>query len=53
MSEELFREALISAGQASGRKLRLLQVRGQSLDHPVLLAMPETRYLKCFVVEAV
>jgi len=52
MGEELFREVLISAGQASGRKLRLLQVRGQSLDHPALLAMPETRYLKCFVVEA-
>jgi len=52
MSEELFREALISAGQSSGRKLRLLQVSGQSLDHPALLAMPETRYLKCFVVEA-
>jgi 23S rRNA (cytosine1962-C5)-methyltransferase len=52
MSEELFRDALISAGQASGKKLRLLQVRGQSLDHPALLAMPETRYLKCFVVEA-
>jgi 23S rRNA (cytosine1962-C5)-methyltransferase len=52
MSEELFQEVLISAGQASGRKLRLLEVRGQALDHPVLLAMPETRYLKCFVVEA-
>ncbi len=52
MCEELFREALVSAGQASGRKLRLLEVRGQSLDHPALLAMPETRYLKCFVVEA-
>jgi 23S rRNA (cytosine1962-C5)-methyltransferase len=52
MSEELFREALISAAQASGRKLRLLQVSGQSLDHPALLAMPETRYLKCFVVQA-
>ncbi|MGA2404021.1 MAG: class I SAM-dependent rRNA methyltransferase [Syntrophobacteraceae bacterium] len=52
MSEELFREVLISAGQASGRKLRLLQVRGQALDHPALLAMPETRYLKCFVVQA-
>jgi 23S rRNA (cytosine1962-C5)-methyltransferase len=52
MSEELFREVLIAAGQASGRKLRLLQVRGQALDHPALLAMPETRYLKCFVVEA-
>ncbi|MCL5406278.1 MAG: class I SAM-dependent rRNA methyltransferase [Deltaproteobacteria bacterium] len=52
MSEELFQDALISAGQASGRRLRLLLARGQSLDHPVLLAMPETRYLKCFVVEA-
>ncbi|MDR3554474.1 MAG: class I SAM-dependent rRNA methyltransferase [Syntrophobacteraceae bacterium] len=52
MSEELFHEALVSAGQASGRRLRLLSARGQSLDHPVLLAMPETRYLKCLVVEA-
>jgi len=52
MSEELFRDALISAAQASGKKLRLLQSLGQSLDHPVLLAMPETRYLKCFVMEA-
>ncbi|MGC9193885.1 MAG: class I SAM-dependent rRNA methyltransferase [Syntrophobacteraceae bacterium] len=52
MNEELFQEALLTAGQASGKKLRLLLARGQSLDHPVLLAMPETRYLKCFVVEA-
>jgi 23S rRNA (cytosine1962-C5)-methyltransferase len=52
MSEELFREVLISAGQASGKRLRLLQVRGQAFDHPALLAMPETRYLKCFIVEA-
>ncbi len=52
MSEELFHDALVSAGQASGKRLRLLSSSGQSLDHPVLLAMPETRYLKCFVVEA-
>lgn len=51
MSEELFREVLLAAGQASGRKLRLLQVRGQALDHPALLAMPETRYLKCFFLQ--
>ena len=50
MSEELFRDALISAAQASGRKLRLLQALGQSLDHPAVLAMPETRYLKCFIL---
>jgi 23S rRNA (cytosine1962-C5)-methyltransferase len=52
MSEELFQDALLAAGQASGRRLRLLESRGQALDHPVLLAMPETRYLKCLVVEA-
>ena len=52
MSEELFREALLAAAQASGRKIRLLQVRSQALDHPALLAMPETKYLKCFVLEA-
>ena len=52
ISEELFLDALVSAGQASGKRLRLLNAGGQALDHPVLLAMPETRYLKCFVVEA-
>ncbi len=51
MSEDLFRDVLLAAGQASGRKLRLLQVRGQALDHPALLAMPETRYLKCFFLQ--
>ncbi len=53
MGEELFREVLLAAGQASGRRLRLLQVRGQALDHPPLLAMPETRYLKCFFLQVV
>lgn len=53
MGEELFREALLAAGQASGRSLRLVQVKGQALDHPALLSMPETRYLKCFVMEVI
>jgi 23S rRNA (cytosine1962-C5)-methyltransferase len=51
VSEELFRVLLLRAAQASGRQLRLLEARGQALDHPVLLAMPETRYLKCFFLE--
>lgn len=29
--------------------LQLLYEGGQAMDHPVLPAMPETRYLKCFV----
>ena len=33
--------------QAAGRKINLLELRFQGRDHPVLLAMPETGYLKC------
>ncbi len=51
LGEDIFREVLLAAAQASGRRLRLLQVRGQALDHPCLLAMPETRYLKCFFLQ--
>ncbi len=51
VGEELFRDILVAASQASGRGLRLLQARGQALDHPALPAMPETRYLKCFVLQ--
>jgi 23S rRNA (cytosine1962-C5)-methyltransferase len=51
LSEEMFRELLLKAAQASGRQLRVLEARGQAMDHPVLLAMPETRYLKCYFLE--
>lgn len=53
MSEELFVRAILMAAQAAGRQLRLLEARGQAMDHPVLLAMPETRYLKCFFLEVI
>jgi 23S rRNA (cytosine1962-C5)-methyltransferase len=52
VSEELFQAVLLRAAQASGRQLRIIEARGQALDHPVLLAMPETRYLKCYFLEA-
>lgn len=51
MSEEIFRDVLLKAAQASGRQLRVLETGGQALDHPVLLAMRETRYLKCMFLE--
>ncbi|ABK17550.1 class I SAM-dependent rRNA methyltransferase [Syntrophobacter fumaroxidans] len=53
MSEELFARALLQAARAGGRQLRLMESRGQAPDHPVLLAMPETRYLKCWFLEVV
>lgn len=53
LNEGLFREALLQAAQASGRQLRILEARGQAMDHPELLAMPETRYLKCYFLQVV
>jgi len=44
-----FLEMLSSAALDSHRNLRLLEVRGQSKDHPTLLNMPETGYLKCVI----
>jgi 23S rRNA (cytosine1962-C5)-methyltransferase len=43
---EALPELLQSAAQHAGRTLRILASGGQSPDHPVHPAMPETRYLK-------
>lgn len=51
VDQALFQEILLQAGRASGRRLRLLEARAQAADHPILLAMPETHYLKCCVLE--
>lgn len=44
---EEFMAALRRAAADTGRTVRLLEFRGQARDHPVLLSMPETAYLKC------
>jgi 23S rRNA (cytosine1962-C5)-methyltransferase len=44
-----FLEMLASAARDAHRTLRVLEVRGQSKDHPILLNVPETAYLKCAV----
>ena len=36
----------------AGRTLRVLERRAQAADHPVLLTVPETLYLKCLILEA-
>lgn len=53
ISEEDLKTAILRAAQAAGRSLRLLESRGQALDHPALLAMPETKYLKCLILEVI
>jgi 23S rRNA (cytosine1962-C5)-methyltransferase len=41
-----------SAAVDAGRRVRLLERRGAALDHPVVLNLPETEYLKCLVLQA-
>ena len=43
-------EAVTSASIDSHRNLRLLENRGQSKDHPSVLGIPETAYLKCLIL---
>lgn len=46
-----FRAMLAEAAAEAGRQVRLLEVRSQGRDHPVLLAMPETEYLKFAIMQ--
>jgi 23S rRNA (cytosine1962-C5)-methyltransferase len=45
-----FKQLINEAATKLGRRAVLLEERGQSKDHPVLLAARETDYLKCFVL---
>lgn len=47
----LFMEVMLDAAKDSRRKLRLIEYKTQSKDHPILPAVPETEYLKCFVLQ--
>jgi 23S rRNA (cytosine1962-C5)-methyltransferase len=43
--------SVASAAADAGRRVRLLERRGAAPDHPVILNLPETEYLKCLVLE--
>ena len=47
---DLWKSIRLAARDAK-RDIRLIEQRGQSADHPILASMPETRYLKCFIVQ--
>ena len=49
VSQANFLEMLADAALDARRTLRLIEVRGQAKDHPVLLNVPETAYLKCVI----
>jgi len=51
MSEGAFYEVVAQAALDAGKTLRVLERRSQASDHPILLTVPETMYLKCLVLE--
>jgi 23S rRNA (cytosine1962-C5)-methyltransferase len=53
MSEAELLEIVASAALDTGRKLRVVERRMQAQDHPVLLTVPETLYLKCLILEVI
>jgi 23S rRNA (cytosine1962-C5)-methyltransferase len=46
-------EVVAAASIDAGVTLRVLERRTQSKDHPILLTVPETHYLKCLVLQVV
>ncbi|MEP6819051.1 MAG: class I SAM-dependent rRNA methyltransferase [bacterium] len=51
MPEDLFLGIIAAAGSDAHRRLQLLEKRTQASDHPILLGVPETYYLKCVIVK--
>jgi 23S rRNA (cytosine1962-C5)-methyltransferase len=53
LDDVLFRQVLQEAARAAHRPFRLLSWTGEAPDHPQLLSVPETHYLKCAVLQAI
>ncbi len=53
MSEAALLEVIAEASLDAGRRLRVLERRTQAQDHPILLTVPETHYLKCLILEVI
>ncbi|HEX8247011.1 MAG TPA: class I SAM-dependent rRNA methyltransferase [Pyrinomonadaceae bacterium] len=53
MSEELFLEIVEEAARDAKRRVHLIEKRTQGADHPILVGMPETYYLKCFILRVI
>jgi 23S rRNA (cytosine1962-C5)-methyltransferase len=50
VNEAAFAEIVYSAAIDAGAQVTVIEKRMQGRDHPVLLGVPETYYLKCFIL---
>jgi 23S rRNA (cytosine1962-C5)-methyltransferase len=51
LNDAEFLEIVRAAAADAGRQARLLERRGAARDHPALLSLPESLYLKCLILE--
>jgi len=51
VSEAMLLEIVAEAALDAGRELRVVERRTQAQDHPILLTVPETHYLKCVILQ--
>ena len=49
--EALFLNVIAEAANDARRATQVIERRAQARDHPILLTMPETHYLKCFILK--
>ena len=50
VNEAMFAEAVFDASLDAHSAVTVVEKRMQGRDHPILLGVPETRYLKCFIL---
>ncbi len=53
INEEMFVATIIEAARDAHRQVQIVERRTQSRDHPVLLTVPETCYLKCLILRVI
>lgn len=51
INKEMFRDILTDSAKKTQREIRLIKYGNQAQDHPVLLTIPETEYLKCLILQ--
>lgn len=53
MTDELFRKMLAEAASDANVRIKIAEYRQQAADHPVLSGVPETEYLKFYILQIV
>lgn len=53
MTEPLFLEVIAEAASDARRRVQIVERRTQASDHPILIGVPETLYLKCVIARVV